>query len=123
MRSCFSLSFKGRFRATPVLDTGGGDGFKVEMAASFLGYCRQIFTDMGTAQRESLVSLTCLEVQELENIFALLLMGSFIGLPAPPTFLSVELLPFMEREMRILRQRAEDSHDMLAELMGTLGID
>jgi len=101
----------------------GGDGVKVEMAASFLGYCRQIFTDMGTAQRESLVSLTCLEVQELENIFALLLMGSFIGLPAPPTFLSVELLPFMEREMRILHQRAEDAHDMLAEIMGTLGID
>jgi hypothetical protein len=101
----------------------GGDGFQVEMASSFLGYCRQMLTDMGTAQRESLVSLTCLEVQELENIFALLLMGSFIGLPAPPTFLSVELLPFMEREMRILHQRAEDAHDMLAEIMGTLGID
>jgi hypothetical protein len=93
------------------------------MTSSFLGYCRQILTDMGTAQRESLVSLTCLEVQELENIFALLLMGSFIGMPAPPTFLSVELLPFMEQEMRILHQRAEDSHDMLAEIIGTLGID
>jgi hypothetical protein len=95
----------------------------MELASSLLHYCRQMLTDMGTAQRESLVSLTCLEVQELENIFALLLMGSFIGLPAPPTFLSVELLPFMEREMRILHQRAEDAHDMLAEIMGTLGID
>jgi hypothetical protein len=123
VRGCFSLPFKERARACSVPDTGVGDGFKVEMAASFLGYCRQIITDMGTAQRESLVSLTCLEVQELENIFALLLMGSFIGLPAPPTFLSVELLPFMEREMRILHQRAEDAHDMLAEIMGTLGID
>jgi hypothetical protein len=95
----------------------------MEIASSLFLYCRQMLTDIGTAQRESLVSLTCLEVQELENIFSLLLMGSFIGLPAPPTFLSVELLPFMEREMRILHQRAEDAHDMLAEIMGTLGID
>jgi len=35
----------------------------------------------------------------------------------------VELLPFMDREIRILHQRAEDAHDMLAEMMGALGAD
>jgi len=79
--------------------------------------------DMGAAQREGLVALTCLEVQELENIFALLLLGSFVGFPAPPGFLAVELLPYMEREISVLHRRAEDAGDMLAEIAGTLGID
>ncbi|HOD98163.1 MAG TPA: hypothetical protein PLT63_05240 [Syntrophales bacterium] len=91
--------------------------------SSFLNQCREVLAGVGTAQREAAVSLTCLEVQELENIFALLLLGAFVGLPAPPTFLSVELLPFMDREIRILHQRAEDAHDMLAEMMGALGAD
>ena len=90
---------------------------------SFVRLCRRVFADIGIAQREGLVSLTCLEVQELENIFALLVLGSFVGLPAPPSFLSVELLPFMEREIQILHRRAEDAGDMLAEIAGTLGID
>jgi len=93
------------------------------MGVSLLRYCRQIISDMGTAQRENLVALTRLEVQELENIFALLLLGSFVGLPAPPGFLAVELLPFMEREIQVLHRRAEDAGDMLAEIAGTLGID
>ena len=91
--------------------------------SSVISFCRQIFSDIHTSQRENLVALTCLEVRELENIFALLLLGSFVGMPSPPTFLSVELLPFMEREIQVLHQRAEDAGDMLAEIAGTLGID
>jgi len=93
------------------------------MGGSFLSYCRRLVADMGTAQREGLVALTCLEAQELENIFALLLLGPFVGLPAPPGFLAVELLPYMEREIQVLHRRAEDAGDMLAEIAGTLGID
>jgi len=44
-------------------------------------------------------------------------------LPAPPGFLAVELLPYMEREIQVLHRRAEDAGDMLAEIAGTLGID
>jgi hypothetical protein len=73
--------------------------------------------------REKAVALTVVEMEELENIFALLLLGSFVGFPSPPTFLAVELLPFMEKELHILNKRAKDSSDMLAEMCGTLGID
>ncbi|MGV8080822.1 MAG: hypothetical protein AB2L22_12305 [Syntrophales bacterium] len=93
------------------------------MRSSFLRYCRDIASSLGTAQRERLAALTCIEERELENIFALLLLGSFVGLPAPPTFLSVELLPFMERELQVLHQRAEDAPDTLAEMMGILGVE
>ena len=43
----------------------------------------------GEGQREKVIALTCMEQQELENVFALLLLGSFVGFPAPPTFLAV----------------------------------
>jgi hypothetical protein len=93
------------------------------MESKILRFCRQILSDMDTAGRESLVSLTCVELQELENIFALLVLGSFVGLPSPPSFLSVELLPFMEKDLELLHRRAEDSSDMLAEIIGVLGVD
>jgi hypothetical protein len=88
-----------------------------------LDILKRFFQDVHRTQRESLVALTCVELRELENIFALLLLGSFAGFSAPPTFLSLELLPFMERELRVMNRQADNSGDMRAELMGTLGID
>ena len=79
--------------------------------------------DLGSTHRSRVVALTVAEVAELRNIFALLLLGAFVGLPSPPTFLAVELLPFMEKELRILDRRANDACDMLAEMCGILGID
>ena len=84
---------------------------------------RHLFSRFHASHRENAVALTIVEAQELENIFALLLLGSFVGLPSPPTFLAVELLPFMERELKMLNRRAEDAGDMLAEMCGTIGID
>ena len=93
------------------------------MGFSILEFLQRIFSDFHAMHREDAVALTVVEAQELENIFALLLLGSFVGFPSPPTFLAVELLPFMEREFKILNQRAEDAGDMLAEMCGTIGID
>lgn len=93
------------------------------MDAKWMRFCRRIAADMGVAHRQRAAALTCVEERELQNIFALLLLGSFVGLPAPPTFLAVELLPFMQKEIHILSRRAEDAPDMLAVLMGSLGVD
>jgi hypothetical protein len=84
---------------------------------------REILSGIDATHREQAAGLTEVECRELENIFAVLLLGSFVGLPAPPSFLAVELLPYMERELAILQCKAQDSGDMLAELCGTLGID
>ena len=88
-----------------------------------LTFLKRILSDFGASHRDRAAALTGIEVKELENIFALLLLGSFIGLPAPPSFLAVELLPFMERELKVLNRRAQDAGDMLAEMAGTIGID
>jgi len=93
------------------------------MDVPFLSFIKRILGEFDATHRDSATALTVMEVEELENIFALLLMGSFVGFPSPPTFLSVELLPFMERELRVLHRRAKDSGDMFAEMCGTIGID
>lgn len=84
---------------------------------------KRFLSDMQTTHRENAVALTKAEVAELQNVFALLLLGSFIGLPSPPGFLAVELLPFMEKELQIMNKRAGDACDMLSEMCGMLGID
>jgi len=93
------------------------------MPPSILEHLRHFMQGFGQGQRDKVLSLTCMEQQELENVFALLLLGSFVGFPAPPTFLAVELLPFMEREMQVLGQRAADACAMLGQMVGTLGVD
>ena len=93
------------------------------MMSSVIRWFRGILTDCGAAHREKVTALTVMEMEELENVFALLLLGSFAGLPSPPTFLAVELLPHMERELKILHKRAKESSDMLAEMFGMMGVE
>jgi hypothetical protein len=93
------------------------------MISSKVQWVRRMFADFDATHREKATALTVMEMEELENIFALLVLGSFAGLPSPPTFLAVELLPYMGRELQILCKRAKDCNDMLAEMCGTIGID
>jgi len=93
------------------------------MGFSTLDSLRRILSAFDASHRERALALTAVEMEELENIFTLLLLGSFVGFPSPPSFLAIELLPFMEKELAVLNKRAKDSGDMLAEMCGTLGID
>ncbi|MCD6275744.1 MAG: hypothetical protein J7J42_03270 [Thermoplasmata archaeon] len=63
------------------------------------------------------------EERELENIFALLLMGSFIGIPSPPTTLVMRIMPHMVREIYVMQRRAVDLDDMIGEMAGLMDIE
>jgi hypothetical protein len=84
---------------------------------------RSFFSTMNQAHRDNAVELTEFEARELENVFVLVLMGSFMGMPSPPSSLSIELLPYMEHELRVLNRKAERSNDALAEVSSILDID
>ncbi len=62
------------------------------------------------------------EVREMENIFALLTLGAFTGLPSPPMQLTLELLPLMERELLLMLEKVDTASDPLAELFSTLNV-
>lgn len=63
------------------------------------------------------------EVEELEHIFALLVMGSMTGLPSPPLQLSLELMPLMEKELLLMIDKIETAANPLSDLFSVLDID
>lgn len=46
------------------------------------------------------------EEEELENVFALILFGDYIGLPHPPTELTYRLLPYVVRELYVMEEKS-----------------
>lgn len=63
------------------------------------------------------------EVGELDNIFAILVLGAFIGIPSPPIHITMELLPEMEKELGIMLEKVSTAHDPLGDLFSVLDID
>ncbi len=74
-------------------------------------------------QRDKATGMLIFELKELENIFILLLLGSLAGFPSPPPAISIELLPYLEKELQVMISRADMSQDPLGTLLGMLEID
>ena len=62
------------------------------------------------------------ELEELEYIFALLVQGSFIGMPSPPVQISLDLLPLMEKDLVLMLERITTSNQPLSKLFSTFDI-
>ena len=91
---------------------------------------KRIFTALGkffryldTVNRIKATEMLVFELNELENIFTIHLYGSFVGLPAPPAAMAIELLPFMEDELRLMVSRADLAKDATATVMDMLRVD
>ena len=87
----------------------------------FLEQLRLFFSDMQIVNRNKATEMLEFELIELRNIFALLLFGSFVGMPAPPVHITLQLLPLMERDIKLMLRRINVAHDALAEVVSTLG--
>jgi hypothetical protein len=62
------------------------------------------------------------ETTELENIFALLIFGSFIGLPATPSHITLTLLPYMEKELQLMLEKVDTASGPVSDLFSNLDI-
>lgn len=63
------------------------------------------------------------ELEEMENIFGILVLGSFIGMPSPPMQISLDLMPHMERELILMMHKVDTANAPLAELFSVFDID
>lgn len=63
-----------------------------------------------------------LELEELEHVFALLVLGSFVGIPSPPMQLSLDLMPWMEKEMALMLEKVDTANAPLSQLFSTFEI-
>jgi hypothetical protein len=73
--------------------------------------------------RARAVETVAYEVEELENIFALLVLGAFIGMPSPPMHITMDLMPLMEKDLEIMMDKVSTAHDPLGNLFSVLDID
>ena len=62
------------------------------------------------------------ELEELENIFGVLVLGSFIGMPSPPMQISLDLMPFMEKELILMMEKVDTANEPIAQLFSILDI-
>ncbi len=56
-----------------------------------------------------------LQLHEMENAFALICFGSLMGMPSPPSYLGMALLPYLEHEIKVMIFKSERLDDRLAE--------
>jgi len=82
-----------------------------------------VFKDADSVMRGKAVETIEYEVEELDNIFGILVLGAFIGIPSPPIHITMELLPLMKKEFRIMIEKVLTAHDPLGDLFSVLGID
>jgi len=82
---------------------------------------RLFFKDLQIINSNKATEILEFEVLELRNIFALMLFGSFVGMPAPPVHITLQLLPLMEKEVQLMLRRINVAHDALAEIVSRLG--
>jgi hypothetical protein len=82
---------------------------------------RLFFKDLEIINSNKATDMLEFELLELRNIFALLLFGSFVGMPAPPVHITLQLLPLMDKEVQLMLRRINVAHDALAEVVSTLG--
>lgn len=99
------------------------DGEKRPDGPKLLKGLKAFFSTLDESHRKQVTDVTEFEIRELENLFVLLLMGSFSGMPSPPSFISAELLPHLEHEIRVLNSRAMRASDSFAEIISILDVD
>jgi len=88
-----------------------------------LNKLRKMFRALEGVFRGKAAEYIEVELRELENIFALIVLGSFIGLPSPPTAISLRLLPYMAREILVMQRISERLDDMLGEMAGLFEVE
>ena len=81
---------------------------------------RVLLDDLLAVLRGEATGVLELELAEMENLFAILVVGSLVGLPFPPAPVGLSILPHMEREVGVMLARADGLDDILATLLGRL---
>ncbi|MGC8689309.1 MAG: hypothetical protein ACP5UG_04610 [Thermoplasmata archaeon] len=63
------------------------------------------------------------EYSQLLNVFLLLLFGNLVGLPSPPSSITLRILPLELEEVRYLIVRSGRSGDALGDLVDAFNVE
>lgn len=90
----------------------------MKILKSISGFFRSIATLMRGRASSTLEQ----EVIELEHVFSLLTLSAFIGLPAPPLNITLDLLADMEKNLILLINKIETANAPISELFSTMDV-
>ena len=76
-----------------------------------------------SVMRSKAVDTISYEIEELEHIFAILVLGAFVGLPSPPIQITMDLIADMEHEFDLMLSKVATARDPLGDLFSVLGIE
>ena len=82
-----------------------------------------VFKTTDIVMRNRAVETIEYELDELDNIFGILVLGALIGIPSPPIHITMELLPLMNRELNLMLEKVSTAQDPLSDLFSVLQID
>jgi len=82
-----------------------------------------VFKTTDAVMRGKAVETLEYELEELDNIFGVLVLGALIGIPSPPIHITMELLPLMNRELNLMLEKVSTAQDPLSDLFSVLQID
>jgi hypothetical protein len=104
-----------------------GDGGATMATPPFIAGLKEkiaaLFKTADAVMRAQAVETIEYELEELHNIFGLLVLGAFIGIPAPPVHITLELMPLMEKEMTLMLDKVATAHDPLGDLFSVFELD
>lgn len=62
------------------------------------------------------------EEEEMTHLFGLLVLGSYVGLPSPPMQISMDLMPYMEKELILMLEKVDTANEPLSQLFSAFEI-
>ena len=82
----------------------------------------KIWRSYDQSTRSSIVDKLEYETGEMDNIFGLIVLGSFIGLPSPPMQITLDLLPEMEKHFVLMLNKVDTAESPLSDLFSNLDV-
>lgn len=74
------------------------------------------------ASQANAVEIMEAELSEMENIFGLLVLGSFVGFPSPPMQITLDLLPDMEKHFILMLNKVDTAEEPISDLLSTFDV-
>ncbi len=75
-----------------------------------------LFKFLSELLKKNATEVVSFELEELENLFAIMLFGSFVGVTLAPAPLALELLPYLGKEIEVMNERTFELDDMLSRI-------
>ena len=85
-------------------------------------YFIKFFKQFDEVSKNKAIDVMEFELGEMENIFALLVLGSFVGFPSPPMQITLDLLPEMENHLITMLNKVATAESPLSELLSVFDV-